>query len=197
MTVGEISAPARAALSPETARRMFRAVLDALARPGLPARLPEPDRPGRPAALLPALALADLGTGVCVLGGPPEVTRTLATATSAPPVDLARARLVTALHPIRPDEVAALRRGTPGAPEEGALLCVQMRGLYGGRRLRLSGPGVPGRRSVAPDGLPEGFLAARAASVAGYPAGIDVLLVAPDGGLLGLPRTTVIEEGND
>jgi len=59
-----------AALSPAGSQLAFRAVLDALARPGLPAQLPvSPEsEPALPAVLLPLLALADLGTGVCLLG---------------------------------------------------------------------------------------------------------------------------------
>jgi alpha-D-ribose 1-methylphosphonate 5-triphosphate synthase subunit PhnH len=183
-------------------RQVFRAVLDALARPGLPARLPvrsgEASAAGPPAALLPLLALADLGTGIHVLDHPDTPTSwvdALATATSAPAVTPERARLVGALRPITPAEVGALNRGTALAPEEAALLTVAVTDLAGGpARWVLSGPGVPGRRTISPSGVPAGFLAARAAAVHRYPTGIDVLLVAPDGRLLGLPRSTSIEE---
>lgn len=197
-----------AVLSPATAlptavsRQVFRAVLDALARPGRPARLPVAPGSGvarrPPAALLPILALADLGTGIHVLDHPDAPTSwvdALATATSAPVVTLERARLVGALRPITPAEVGALSRGTALAPEEAALLTVAVTDLTGGpARWVLSGPGVPGRRAISPSGVPAGFLAARAAAVHRYPTGTDVLLVAPDGGLLGLPRSTSIEE---
>jgi len=190
-----------AALSPAGSQLAFRAVLDALARPGLPAQLPvSPEsEPALPAVLLPLLALADLGTGVCLLGaeGFPERdwAGVLSTATSAPIVALEQARLVAAAGPISAEEIRRLRRGTPLAPEEAALLAVAVAGLTGGpRRWWLSGPGVPGRRAISPFGVPDEFVAARADAVAGYPAGIDVLLVGPGGGLLGLPRTTIIEE---
>jgi alpha-D-ribose 1-methylphosphonate 5-triphosphate synthase subunit PhnH len=184
-------------------RQVFRAVLDALARPGQPARLPVGSGGASaagapPAALLPLLALADLGTGIHVLDHPDAPTRwvdALATATSAPVVGPERARLVGALRPITPAEVGALQRGSALAPEEAALLTVAVTDLAGGpARWVLSGPGVPGRRAISPSGVPAGFLAARAAAVHRYPTGIDVLLVAPDGRLLGLPRSTSIEE---
>jgi len=194
-----------AALSPAESQLAFRAVLDALARPGLPAQLPvSPESSPTPGAalppvLLPLLALADLGTGVCVLGAEGFLDRhwagVLSTATSAPGVPLERARLVGALGPISAEEIHRLRRGTPLAPEDGALLAVAVAGLAGGpRRWWLSGPGIAGRRAASPLGVPDEFVAARADAVAGYPAGIDALLVAPDGGILGLPRTTSIEE---
>ncbi len=53
-------------LEPEAAQQVFRAVLNSFSRPGLPHRLPST---GFPPALLPALALADLETGVAVLDG--------------------------------------------------------------------------------------------------------------------------------
>ncbi|MFK0279436.1 phosphonate C-P lyase system protein PhnH [Streptomyces sp. NPDC090499] len=202
--------------SPRQAQAVFRAVLDALARPGTTTRLPA-DPAGRvPAALLPLLALADLGTGFRVLeaadgaggadgadgadgaGGPGRWSEVVAVATNAPAVPLAEARLVAAVRPVTPAEIRQLRRGSAEAPEDGALLCVPVAALDGGpRKWRLSGPGVPGGLVVAPDGLPDGFAEARAEAVAGFPAGIDLLLAAPDGRLLGLPRSTaVVEEEN-
>jgi len=66
----------------------------------------------------------------------------------------------------------------------------------GGRLwLRLSGPGVPGTRAIIVTGLPAGFVAARRRLVAGFPAGADLLLIAPDGAMAGLPRTTTLDEG--
>jgi alpha-D-ribose 1-methylphosphonate 5-triphosphate synthase subunit PhnH len=187
-----------AALPPAVSHRVFRAVLDALARPGEPARLPATSVP--PAVLLPMLALADLGTGIHVLDRPDAPigwADAVATATSAPVVALERARLAGALRPITPAEVGALCRGSALAPEEAALLAVPVTDLAGGpARWVLSGPGVPGRRTIAPSGVPAGFLTARAAAVHRYPTGIDVLLVTPDGRLLGLPRGTGVEEGN-
>jgi alpha-D-ribose 1-methylphosphonate 5-triphosphate synthase subunit PhnH len=179
------------ALDADTAQRTFRAVLDALARPGVPAALPRPD--GLPAALLPVLALADLDTPVCVLGDG-EWGGALATATSAPVVPLAAARLVAALRPLAVGELAAVRTGSAAAPEEAALVCIAVPALDGGPVLALSGPGVPGTRTVAPRGLPTGLAAARAATP--FPTGPDLLLVNPDGAVLGLPRSTRIEEEN-
>lgn len=192
---------AAAPLTPAASHQVFRAVLDALARPGEPASLPDSGmaRP-TPAVLLPMLALADLGTGIHVLEHPDTPARwsaALRTATSAPVVPLERARLVGALRPITPAEVGALCRGSALAPEEAALLAVSVTDLTGGpERWALSGPGVPGRRAIAPLGVPAGFLAARAEAVHHYPTGIDVLLVAPDGRLVGLPRGTTIEEAS-
>jgi len=189
---------AGAALDPDEAQRTFRAVLDALSRPGTPHRLPPAARDRVPAALLPALALADLTTPVCVLGEVPSGhwQDALVTITSAPVVPLRKARLVAALRPVTPAELLAVARGTAAAPEDGALLTAAVSGVdSGGAPLRLTGPGVAGTRLIAPGGLPAGWLAARDEAVAGFPAGIDLLLVGPDGRVLAIPRSSRVEEG--
>jgi hypothetical protein len=70
-------------------------------------------------------------------------------------------------------------------------------GREGGGRvwLRLAGPGVPGTRAIIVTGLPPGFVEGRRRLVAGFPAGADLLLIAPDGAMAGLPRTTDVHEG--
>jgi alpha-D-ribose 1-methylphosphonate 5-triphosphate synthase subunit PhnH len=176
-------------LDADTAQRAFRAALDALARPGVPAMLPAAG--DMPPALLPVLALADLDTPVCVLGEG-GWAGALRTVTSAPVVPLGAARLVAALRPLAAGELAAVRAGDAAAPEEAALVALAVPALAGGPALTLSGPGVPGRRAVAPRGLPPDLITARA--TAAFPAGPDLLLVAPDGAVLGLPRSTRIEE---
>jgi alpha-D-ribose 1-methylphosphonate 5-triphosphate synthase subunit PhnH len=193
VSVGTSTAVGTAPLDPDTAQRTFRAVLDALARPGTVQQLPAAPA-DVPAALLPVLALADLDTPACVLAGPDAAgwADALATATTAPIVELAAARLVTALRPLAPGEPATLRTGSAAAPEDGALVVLAVAALEGGAPLRLAGPGIATQRTVTPRAVPADLLAARTA--AAFPAGFDLLLVAPDGRLLGLPRSTRIEE---
>jgi alpha-D-ribose 1-methylphosphonate 5-triphosphate synthase subunit PhnH len=241
-------------VTPGGAQAVFRATLDALARPGTVTRLPsaaaEPLAAHVPAALLPLLALADLSTPACVVDHPrsdngTSVTaaslacgnedqtawdETVRVATNAPRAALGEARLVAALRPLSADELGRLCTGTAAAPEDGALACLAVLGIAivdgvdaddptgvtdvergaagpdgdgssgsasgdGGRLwLRLSGPGVPGTRAIIVTGLPAGFAAARRRLVAGFPAGADLLLIAPDGAMAGLPRTTVLRE---
>lgn len=179
---------------PDLAQRCFRAVLDALACPGTPARLP--DSPA-PAVLRPVLTLADLDTPVCVLGCA-QWAGALATATAAPIVGLGGARLVAALRAITPEELATVRRGTPSAPESAALVAMAVPSLTGGPPLRLRGPGVRGHARGEDDTLviaPRGFgLVAARVAILGFPVGPDLLLVDPHGAVVGLPRTTMIEE---
>jgi alpha-D-ribose 1-methylphosphonate 5-triphosphate synthase subunit PhnH len=80
--------------------------------------------------------------------------------------------------------------GDGGSDGDGGIATVD-----GGRLwLRLSGPGVPGTRAIIVTGLPARFAAARRRLVAGFPAGADLLLIAPDGAMTGLPRTTTLQE---
>lgn len=179
-------------LHPADSQLTFRAVLEALSRPGETFQLPAHEVPP---AVLPTLALADLGTGVCVLEDGTDWADTVFSATSAPSYTLDKARLVTALRPVTGEEVASLHRGTAPAPEDGALATLAVSDVDGGpAKWWLSGPGIPGETVLSPSGLPEDFLAARAALVAGFPAGVDFLLVCPDGQITGLPRTTKIEK---
>lgn len=180
---------AAATLRPDESRQVFRAVLDALSRPGRTVELPG-DRIGpTPAVLLPVLALADLGTGVAVLDDGDDWADVVGAVTSAPVAPLGSARFVTSTRPITADEVRTVCRGSALAPEEGALVCLTVPEVDGDE-WRLSGPGIPGTATVS--GVDD-LLAARAEAVAGYPAGIDLLLVTPDGRMTGIPRTTAIE----
>jgi alpha-D-ribose 1-methylphosphonate 5-triphosphate synthase subunit PhnH len=178
------------------AQRIFRAVLDALARPGTTTRLPTPA--GVPAALVALLALADLDTPVCVLdatsAGSEQWLRAVMTATSAPGAALGEARLVAALRPVTVDELRAVRVGTPADPEEAALVALAVPALTGGPAVRLEGPGVVSGAVITPAGLPVGWLDVRAAVA--YPAGADLLLVDSDGACVGLPRSTRTNEGS-
>ena len=209
-----------AALTPGGAQAVFRATLDVLARPGTVKRLPpaadDPLVAQVPQALLPLLALADLSTPACVVSDDgsalDEIVRV---ATNAPRAALGDARLVAALRPLSEDELGGLRTGTALAPEDGALACLAVAGIatvaddasqtsgaggeaaddHGlGRLLRLSGPGVSGTRAIVVTGLPAGFAAVRRRLVSGFPAGADLLLITPDGAMIGLPRTTLIDE---
>ncbi|MGW4486591.1 phosphonate C-P lyase system protein PhnH [Amycolatopsis sp. NPDC004368] len=186
---------ANAVLRPAESQLVFRTVLEALSRPGTPQDLPPDLVRANDPAVLPVLALADLGTGVCVLEESTNWADAVALATSAPMRPLELARLVAAVRPVTADEITRLCRGSAPAPEDAALAALAVSDVDGGdHRWRISGAGVPGELTLAPRGLPEGFVAARAEAVAGYPAGIDLLLVTDDGRVVGLPRTTTIVE---
>ena len=185
-----------AALRPAEAQQVFRAVLEALARPGTPTALPAGVLESVAGAVLPVLALADLGTGICILEDAQcRWGDLVSTATGAPLWPAELARLVAAVRPVTDAEVRDFARGTASVPGSAALVSLAVADVVGGhRRWRMSGPGIDGATTISPVGLPPGFVAARNDAVADYPAGIDVLLATRDGRLVGVPRTTAITE---
>ncbi|OBF38095.1 phosphonate C-P lyase system protein PhnH [Mycobacterium sp. ACS1612] len=187
-----------AALHPTDTQQVFRAVLEALARPGSAMMLPDDPLKTLAPAITPIFALADLGTGVCVLEHADDRwSEAVTTATGAPLWPAELARLVAVLRPVTEADVRDFARGTAADPSAAALVCIAVPEVHGGpRRWRLSGPGIAGETTLSPVGLPPGFVTARAEAVAGYPAGIDVLLITGDGRVVGLPRTTSITEEN-
>lgn len=188
---GPVTDATGARLSPGEAHGVFRAVLDALARPGSVAQLPAGPAGRVPPALLPALALADHGTGVCVVGGDPGWTEVIRAVTNAAPAPLADAELVVVLPGVDPD-LGAVRTGSATSPESAALLSLAVADVRGGgAAVRISGPGVVEPHVIAPSGPLH--LLERLRAGTRFPAGFDVLLVDPAGRLLGLPRSTAID----
>jgi alpha-D-ribose 1-methylphosphonate 5-triphosphate synthase subunit PhnH len=181
--------------NPRQSQRDFRVLLDVLARPGTTGRLAVTD--GVPAATIPVAGLADVEVPLAVLAdaGDERWIRPLYVVTGAPAAEPAAARLVLALRPPSAAEIAVLPRGDALNPERGARLVIAVAGLadgQGGSELLLSGPGVQGERLITVRGLPRETIAALAEANAAFPAGVDTFLVAPDGAVAGLPRTTRI-----
>ena len=90
--------------------------------------------------------------------------------------------------------LAGLHGGTDLAPEESATLVLQVPGLGGGDAFVLSGPGIETETAVEVAGLPGDFVAQWAANGAAYPRGVDLVLCAGDS-LCALPRTCRVREG--
>ncbi|MGW5364788.1 phosphonate C-P lyase system protein PhnH [Actinopolymorpha pittospori] len=190
-TLGERARAIR--LNPFAAQCVFDQLLDSLARPGTLAQLEFP--PGVPPASLPAVALADVEVRVAVLEDGAGWADPVYAVTGAPPAPAAEADMVVALRPVTAEEVTTLRRGTAYAPEDGARLVIAVERLdseTGPLRLALSGPGVPGERTVAVTGLDHTVVTALARVNSDFPAGVDVHLVAADGVLVSVPRSVRI-----
>ena len=142
------------------AHRCFRAVLMALALPGRPQPSPVPP------ASTPALVLRSIweprqvGEAVRVIHGDPG-----------------------------PRALEDARRGSEAEPHLGGTVLVVADRAGPWTRVRLEGPGL---REPTPALLPlsREALESRARACAGPPAGIDLVIVTPDGSILGLPRTT-------
>ncbi|MDR5801355.1 phosphonate C-P lyase system protein PhnH [Caballeronia sp. LZ001] len=186
------------------AQRVFRALLEALSRPGsivaIDAALPN-NHAMRDAlahrvplaAFASLLALADYSTPVFIEGGNAAFGDALRFHASAPLTPnhseaafayLGDAAALPALD--------AFSSGEPETPEDAATLFIRVPSLTEGEPLVWRGPGIEDKRSVAIAGLTREFWQQRAALTAQFPCGMDCYFVA-GGALVGLPRTTQVE----
>ncbi|MGX1743878.1 phosphonate C-P lyase system protein PhnH [Bosea sp. NPDC055353] len=90
-------------------------------------------------------------------------------------------------------KLSAFNLGTDQFPDRSTTVIVQVAALEGGPALTLAGPGIPGTRTVTPQGLRPGFTDELRENGALYPLGVDVLLARGES-LIGLPRSTQVEE---
>lgn len=89
--------------------------------------------------------------------------------------------------------LSAFTPGTDQFPDRSTTVIVQVAALENGPALTLAGPGILGSRNIAPQGLRAGFTDELRENGALYPLGVDVLLAHGEG-LIGLPRSTQVEE---
>jgi alpha-D-ribose 1-methylphosphonate 5-triphosphate synthase subunit PhnH len=174
---------------PIASARAFRAILDAMARPGrivtLTGAVPPP--PLSPAAGVAALVLLDRTTPVWLAPDQdvPAVREWLAFHTGAPLAAPGAARFALGDWPgLQP--LARFAVGTPEYPDRSATLIVELPALSASGA-RLAGPGIAGAAHLS---LPE--TAAFAANGALWPLGLDFLFCAGDR-LAALPRSTRVE----
>jgi alpha-D-ribose 1-methylphosphonate 5-triphosphate synthase subunit PhnH len=178
------------------AQRVFRAVLDAMAHPGLVRDVAvdiDPPPPLDPATAAVCLTLVDFETPLWLdaRARVPEVVEYLrfhCGVALVPEPGAARFALV-----VDPAALAldAFDAGTDERPDLSATLIVQVAALHAGRGLRLTGPGIAGGARLAAPGIPDAFWTARAVH-AGFPRGVDLVLAA--GSLVAaLPRSTRVE----
>ena len=177
------------------AQSTFRAVLEAMSRPGRVQRLPAPPAP--PAPLAPAagavlLALADAETPLLLDAGADAEEWARFHAGCPIVADPAEAEFVLAVG--APPSLAALSPGTDEDPHRSATLILQVTALEEGTGWCLTGPGIEHEHRLHVQGAPPDFLARWAANRARYPMGVDVILCAGDR-IAALPRNTAIEEG--
>jgi alpha-D-ribose 1-methylphosphonate 5-triphosphate synthase subunit PhnH len=173
------------------AQACFRAVLEAMSRPGRVQRVAAP--PEIPAGLSPAaaavlLTLVDADTVLRVAAGP-AAEAWLRFHCGCP---VARDGAAFVLDPAA--TLAELEAGTEEEPEGGATLLLEVSALEEGAGWRLTGPGIRDAHRLRVDGAPDGFLAEWAANRARFPRGVDVILCAGDR-ITALPRGIAIEEG--
>ncbi len=208
MTVPFAAAGTR--LDEHRSQAVFRVLLDTLARPGsIGSLLKTPpgahaDAPPVPPVLLPALALADVEVPFAIDGATDadrwlDVIRLVTGAVPAPWDDAA---LAVCLDPPAPGLILRLRRGNASEPELGARLCLACSSLHAGTPpnadagpvsvLTLRGPGIAGQTELRVVGLHPAVFREVAHANSAFPAGIDIHLVADDGAVASIPRSTTI-----
>lgn len=178
------------------AQKAFRAVMNAMARPGT--LQPVDGLAGAPAPLSPvaaaiAVALADYETPLWLdlpLTAAPEVTTYLTFHTGARIVSAAsQSAFALVAAPQALPDLAGFAVGTDVYPDRSTTLVLQVTSLTEGPRFRLAGPGINGETFLAVAGLPTDIVARLAANHALFPRGVDLVLAAPEA-IVALPRTT-------
>jgi alpha-D-ribose 1-methylphosphonate 5-triphosphate synthase subunit PhnH len=182
-------------------QRIFRAAMEAMARPGsINSISPDlaPPAPLSPSMAAIALTLLDYETSVWLdepLAAADEVARYLrfhtgAAITSSP----AKAAFALVAQPEALPPLESFALGTNDYPDRSTTLLLQTKTLQAGRGWLLSGPGIPPggvRFEAAP--LPASFHAQREALQELFPCGIDCFFIAASS-LAALPRTTVVKD---
>jgi alpha-D-ribose 1-methylphosphonate 5-triphosphate synthase subunit PhnH len=177
------------------AQGCFRALLEAMARPGRPQRITGPATPPAPlgaAAAAALLTLADADTPVWTDAGAAAEAWLRFHAGCPLVADPAAAGFLLATG--TPPALATLAQGSEEEPHRSATLLLQVAGLQEGSGWRLTGPGIEREHRLRVQGLPADFTTQWAANRAGFPRGVDVVLCAGEW-LAALPRTTRVEEG--
>jgi alpha-D-ribose 1-methylphosphonate 5-triphosphate synthase subunit PhnH len=175
------------------AQASFRAVLDAMARPGSIHRVgaaltPPPGLCRSAAAVLLTLIDAETSLAIEDFSAAADWIAFHCGPTPAACAD-ADFILVAAL----PD-LSRLRTGTDECPELSATVILQVPALGAGRSFTLAGPGLAAASRLDAAGLPDDFAARWAANHALYPRGVDLILCAGEQ-LAALPRSVTVGEG--
>ncbi len=172
----------------------FRAVLDAMSRPGTIHTVTSPASPPPPldrATAAALLTLVDIDTPLWLDDGAEAAAEWIAFHCGAPRAAIDAAAFGVALAPV---PLAGLTAGSDDGPEDGATLILQLPALGHGRTFVLDGPGLAAPTRFSAVGLPPGFVAEWAANHARFPRGVDLILCAGDR-LAAFPRTLRIQEG--
>ena len=197
-----MSALAPAFVDPvDDAQSVFRAVMDAMARPGVattiaPALTPPPLLSRGAGAI--ALTLLDYETPFWLddeLAAHDRVAQWLRFHTGAALTrDRQEAAFAFFARMPQVDRLEGFALGSAEYPDRSTTFVVQVGSLAGAETLRLSGPGIKDERSLALGLSPSGFVEHLQANHALFPRGNDFLLVT-DGAVVALPRSTRVEKG--
>jgi len=174
---------------------VFRTVMEAMARPGLPRPLPSglaAPPPLGPTAAAVALTLLDYETPFWLdagLAAAPAVAAWLKFHTGAPlALDSGRATFAFVSDPAAMPPFAAFSPGTLEYPDRSTTLVLQVARFGEGDALALSGPGIQGTTNFSAQPLPPDFRTRLIANRETFPCGVDLILVSPDA-VAALPRS--------
>lgn len=180
-------------------QKIYRLMLDAMARPGKIIDLPCLDicppsgLSGYAAGL--AFTLLDAETTFAVLPADALWQDYLAVNTGAKPAVPAAAEFILLTGQRHAPEIAEANRGSLLAPEGGATLFILVGGIAadaGSIKLTLTGPGVDGQATVMLEGLILANLESILSLNSEYPLGVDCFFVDRRGRLFAIPRSTSV-----
>jgi alpha-D-ribose 1-methylphosphonate 5-triphosphate synthase subunit PhnH len=186
------------------AQRIYRIILEAMARPGKIGLLPSielspPDGFNQGSALI-GFTLLNADCNFCVLGpAVEEITPYLIRNTSSTPVELQKADFIFLPGSLDAVAISKAKKGTLSYPEEGASLVVDVEEIMeqesssdlGAPRVTmvLKGPGVDSERQVNIRGLNPSILEKVLSQNQEFPLGIDIILTDKKGRLVCIPRS--------
>jgi alpha-D-ribose 1-methylphosphonate 5-triphosphate synthase subunit PhnH len=180
------------------AQAVFRAAMNAMARPGRVSRLNcnlTPPGPLSAGAAAVALTLADYETPIWLdapLAAADAVSDWLRFHAGAPiTADPAQAAFALISDARGLPDFAAFSPGQQDYPDRSATLIVQVASLSSGMALTLSGPGIEGTQALHAGPLPADFADRAVANRQMFPRGVDLLLVS-DEAVAGIPRSTLV-----
>jgi alpha-D-ribose 1-methylphosphonate 5-triphosphate synthase subunit PhnH len=185
----------------DDAQAVFRAVMDAIARPGTAQALGQALAPPAPlsrGAGAIALALLDYESPFWLdetLNREGDVAQWLRFHTGAPIVrDASDAAFAFTADPAQLPDFESFAPGTTEYPDRSTTLVVQVESLSGTALMNLGGPGIAGERAFAVSPCPADLVARLQRNQAMFPCGID-LLFATDNAVAAIPRSTRVTAG--
>jgi alpha-D-ribose 1-methylphosphonate 5-triphosphate synthase subunit PhnH len=179
-------------------QRAFRAMLNALARPGTIERIdPLPDVPS-PFALAAALleAVVDHEVTFAIAPGNAAVEEAVLRRTGSIVGEPATADYVVTTLSALPATLVAVKAGSPEFPDHSATVVTVVPGFDSGQSLLIEGPGIPGSTPIAIEGWTPAHTQAFREKNDLLPQGVDLVLVDAAGCLAAFTRYTRIMEVN-
>ncbi len=176
-------------------QQVFRAVMNAMARPGSIIDVDAgfaPPAPLNATAAAVLLTLADFETPLWLDTTDDAARQFLRFHTGARLIDDPTAAAFALLtDPAGAPALNTFALGTPDYPDRSATLIIQVEAF--GRDWRLTGPGIDGETRFSAAPLPADFVAQWRDNNARFPQGVDIIL-AGRGQIAALPRSTEITE---